>query len=701
MGANWLNKAGNWMGDKLQTAQNFVRSEDAISPDQILPALKGTVSPKQPLVGVIDSGFGANEHGRKMVEAIQKENPQAQIWKGDGVGTGNWSESLVEFVDTAKAGGHARAVANLSFDLTEVHPDGSTSTRTQLTAEEQSALAHARDNGVLVVASSGNQGGAMSALGQASQASDNLIVVGAANGSDRAAYSSYGTGLDLVADVGSAGTSSAAANVTSTIANIWSANPELTNQQVNRILTATATDLNTPGRDAETGVGLLNSTGAIDLATRTTPEAIVFSGAQLIQSVPGSLDSATWESRNGSVASERTNFPIEGDKLRSPARSIPAQRAAKQRAAGQRAFALHRQGERTPLPPRPAQSTPTPARRAAGQRAVGQRAFALHRQGERTPLPPRPAAQSNRDHIPGVVAKIASRAVGSYLTSRNSSQSPSRSALPSPRLSARERLRRNATAGSATDTAWRWHLNARPDVDRVVTQPTWRNPLTNRQMPFPGARSRRPDFRVDLRNGVNHAVEIKASPRAAASALAARQRLRDQIAINRGAVLGKGNGPHVRVHHATTRVGLPILGPGGNTALPGEPQRHVIIQPRAPRTGTPNQTPPAASAVENSGVARGAGRVLSRIAAPVGAVIDGVQLKNAYDQDGGFGENFQRTAGSVAGGWGGAAAGAAIGTAIAPGVGTVIGGVIGGIAGSEVGDDIVVGAKQVWKSIFG
>ncbi|MBD2033763.1 S8 family serine peptidase [Leptolyngbya sp. FACHB-321] len=431
LGSNWLNKASGWVANKFQSAQDFVNgSGDAIAPNQILPALKGTASPNQPLVGVIDSGFGANEHGSKMAEAIQKENPQAQIWQGKGVGTGNWSESLVEFVDTAKAGGHSRAVANLSFDLTEVHPDGSTSNRSRLTADEQSALAYAHDNDVLVVASSGNQGGAMSALGQASQPSDNLIVVGAANGSDRASYSSYGNGLDLVAEVGSAGTSLAAAKVTGAIASIWSANPELSSQQVNQMLTTTATDLKAPGRDAETGAGLLNSTGAINLAKHTTPEAIVFSGAQLVQPVSESLGGATWESRDGSVASERTNFPIEGDGPRSPARSTPAQRAVAprrrdpltsprpvpptpaQRAAGQRAFALHRQGERTPLPPRPAQSTPTPAQRAAGQRAVAlrqqggrtplpprppapptpaQHAFTLHRQGERAPLPPRPA----------------------------------------------------------------------------------------------------------------------------------------------------------------------------------------------------------------------------------------------------------------------------------------------------------------------
>ncbi|WP_404790450.1 S8 family serine peptidase [Altericista sp. CCNU0014] len=322
LSSKWLNKASSWVADKFQIVQTFMNgSGDAIlqkrgyanAPDRILPALKATVKPElsqvdranQPLVGVIDAGFGTDEHGSKMVAAIQKENPQAKIWQGGGVGTGGALASLTEFVNVAKATGQ-RAVANLSFDLTEVHPDGSSSTRTQLTAEEQSALAYARDSGVLVVASSGNQGGAMSALGQASQASDNLIVVGAANESDRASYSSYGNGLDLVADVGAAGTSSAAATVTGTIANIWSANPELSGQQVNQILTATAIDLKTSGWDAETGAGLLNSTGAIELARSTTPALTVFSGDRLMQRVSGSLGSATWESRDGAVARERT-----------------------------------------------------------------------------------------------------------------------------------------------------------------------------------------------------------------------------------------------------------------------------------------------------------------------------------------------------------------------------------------------------------
>jgi hypothetical protein len=391
LGAKWLNTASGWLADKWQTAQDFMSSGEAISPDQMLPALRGTAPSQsqtnptnQPLIGVIDSGFGANEHGSQMVAAIQQENPQATIWQGDGVGTGRGLESLVEFVDVAKATGQSRAVANLSFDLTEVHPDGSTSTRTQLTAEEQTALAYARDNGVLVVASSGNQGGVMSALGQASQASDNLILVGAADGSDRAAYSSYGNGLDLVADVGTAGTSLAAAKVTGAIANIWNANPELSSQQVNQILTTTATDLKAPGRDAETGAGLLNATGAIDLATHTTPDAIVFSGAQLVQQVPEPLAGATWESRDGTVASERTNRPIEGDGPRISAQSASAKRVMPTRqlasanssrpaqsTSGQGAK-LYRPVERPksltpprPAPPTTAASNPLKVRRAS------------------------------------------------------------------------------------------------------------------------------------------------------------------------------------------------------------------------------------------------------------------------------------------------------------------------------------------------
>ncbi|MEG4204946.1 hypothetical protein QUA20_13560 [Microcoleus sp. Pol7_A1] len=101
----------------------------------------------------------------------------------------------------------------------------------------------------------------------------------------------------------------------------------------------------------------------------------------------------------------------------------------------------------------------------------------------------------------------------------------------------------------------------------------------------------------------------------------------------------------------------------------------------------PPVRPPASTTVLNG---------VSRVARPLGVVTDIIDLTNAYNEDGGFGENFQETAGSVAGGWGGAAAGAALGTALIPipVVGTVLGGIAGGIIGSGAGEGIVKGVRD-------
>ncbi|GAB4194623.1 MAG: hypothetical protein Fur006_40500 [Coleofasciculaceae cyanobacterium] len=291
----------------------------------------------QPLVGIIDTGFAANnsdidyshislgqdrvdgdanpllqpgegnEHGTHVLGIIAATqdnnigidgvNDNAPIWLGRAVGSGKWAESLVEFVDAAQASGQPNAVVNLSFDLTQVNPDGSVTTRYAFTPQEWAALEYAHQNGVIVVTAAGNDGGTMSALGQASQTFDNIITVGAAEnfdrfvstakGFDRTGYSSYGPGLDVLADGGTpknpvlstvgddlgtmAGTSVAAANVTGTVSQVWAANPELSYQQVIEILNSTATDLNIPNPDAETGAGLLNPVAAIYLAQATTP----------------------------------------------------------------------------------------------------------------------------------------------------------------------------------------------------------------------------------------------------------------------------------------------------------------------------------------------------------------------------------------------------------------------------------------------
>jgi len=53
---------------------------------------------------------------------------------GRATGSGNWQQSLIEFVDAAKAAKQPNAVVNLSFDLTQINPDGTQTTRHKLTA---------------------------------------------------------------------------------------------------------------------------------------------------------------------------------------------------------------------------------------------------------------------------------------------------------------------------------------------------------------------------------------------------------------------------------------------------------------------------------------------------------------------------------------------------------------------------------------
>ncbi len=303
----------------------------------------------QPLVGIIDTGFNGenpdidydriilgrdridndndprlsegegNEHGTHIlgiIGATQNNgigidgiNDDAPIWVGRAVGSGKWAESLMEFVDAARESGQPNAVVNLSMDLTQIDAEGNVTTRYEFTLDEQRAIEYAREHNVLIVAAAGNDGGVMSALGQASQKFDNILTVGAAEqvnlevsvaeGFERVNYSSYGEGLNLVAPGGTdeypilstvgngvgtmTGTSVATAKVTGAASQVWAANPELSYQQVVRILKETATDLHEANPDHETGFGLLNIAAAVQLATVTKPEVYEYSAIELSQ----------------------------------------------------------------------------------------------------------------------------------------------------------------------------------------------------------------------------------------------------------------------------------------------------------------------------------------------------------------------------------------------------------------------------------
>jgi hypothetical protein len=342
-----------------------------------------------PLIGIIDTGFSANnpdidysritlgkdlvggddnpllepgewwrdDHGTKMLEIIAATrdndlgidgiNDKSPLWLGSAVGSNDWAQSLIEFVDATKESGQPNAIVNLSFDLTQTNPDGSITTRYELTALERAALTYAQQNNVLVVAATGNQNALMSALGQATEEFDNVLVVGAAEEWQRADYSSYGEidyanygkGVDLLAQGtasnGAVGSSVAAAKVTGAASLVWAANPNLNYTQVMDILRRTATDLNTAGWDTETGLGLLNIAAAVHLAKATEPEAYRPANFELVQDtlrtygipedywqdfynlyyyydLEAKLTGATWSSAGSSTATERAAWNWEG-----------------------------------------------------------------------------------------------------------------------------------------------------------------------------------------------------------------------------------------------------------------------------------------------------------------------------------------------------------------------------------------------------
>ncbi|MDQ2096678.1 MAG: pesticin C-terminus-like muramidase [Tychonema bourrellyi B0820] len=236
---------------------------------------------------LLKAGEGS-EHGTFMLGIIDAINKTAPKWVGRAIDSGRWADSLVEFVDAAKASGQKNAIANLSLDLTQKNADGSVTTRYELTPAERSAIEYARQNGVMLVVAAGNDGGVMSVLGQASQEFDNIFTVGAGDINGRSNYSSYGRGLDILADGGTnehpalstvgndlgtmAGTSVATAKVAGAASLVWAANPALNYRQVMEILKSTARDLGPSGWDDETGFGFLNTLAAVDLAKKTKPE---------------------------------------------------------------------------------------------------------------------------------------------------------------------------------------------------------------------------------------------------------------------------------------------------------------------------------------------------------------------------------------------------------------------------------------------
>ncbi|MEM9541399.1 MAG: SH3 domain-containing protein [Cyanobacteria bacterium P01_E01_bin.42] len=207
-------------------------------------------------------------------------SPETKAIQGE-----DWAQDLLAAVDEVKASDTVTPVFHLDLNLTEIDPEGNEIPRSELTSQELAAIAHARNNGIILVVPAGDNAGEMSALGELSHEFDNVITIGAAERVNDAvavanAYqgvepSGEGLALDIVADGTSGETASsaiAAAKVEEAIAKVWEANPELNYTQVIDILKRTATDLETANWDGKTGYGLLNVIAAVSLAKATKPE---------------------------------------------------------------------------------------------------------------------------------------------------------------------------------------------------------------------------------------------------------------------------------------------------------------------------------------------------------------------------------------------------------------------------------------------
>lgn len=118
-----------------------------------------------------------------------------------------------------------------------------------------------------------------------------------ATGVELASYSNRGSNLTLVAPTDSpamdkfgnlqffGGTSAASPNLAGIASLVWSINPALTGTQVRAIITQTAMDLGTAGRDNTYGSGLVNADAAVRRAAalqRNAEVANLYSGSSLL-----------------------------------------------------------------------------------------------------------------------------------------------------------------------------------------------------------------------------------------------------------------------------------------------------------------------------------------------------------------------------------------------------------------------------------
>lgn len=192
-----------------------------------------------------------NGHGTIVASLVARSSGNARLLIiRAGSSSGAFSDAN-EAAAIRYAVNHGARIVNLSFG------------GPRTSAVERAAIRYAIGRGALLVAAAGDDYASRPEYPAALLGSSGLAVAAVTGAGARAAFSNTGPWVSLAA-LGEHGTSFAAPLVAGAAAQVWSANPHLTVQQVVTILEETASGRGT--RTDELGFGVIDVAAAVTLA---------------------------------------------------------------------------------------------------------------------------------------------------------------------------------------------------------------------------------------------------------------------------------------------------------------------------------------------------------------------------------------------------------------------------------------------------
>ncbi len=321
------------------------------SPNVIIALLDTGVNPHPDLEGKLVPGWNFYDNSTNPVDVYGHGTSIAGIIvanTNNGIGIASVGTNCrlmpLRISDNAGNGGLGNAVRALVWAANRRAKVAVCSYEMYLSQSVRDAARYFMERGGIVIMPSGNSGGVASY-------SDNpyVLVVGATDQQDQVpSFVSRGTFLDLVApgvSIGCTlrtggygtltGTCPAAAVVGGVAGLIYSANPRLTPQQVERILESMADDIDAPGWDVHSGWGRVNAYRAVvrarGLARDSIPPTLAFASPTPNTTVSGIVNITLNASDNVGIkelqvyidnqlfeARERPPFTFRWDTLRVP-----------------------------------------------------------------------------------------------------------------------------------------------------------------------------------------------------------------------------------------------------------------------------------------------------------------------------------------------------------------------------------------------